>query len=201
MTGAPSEDQEYNLIREYAEALGLLVIYWASLENTLSFCLQKLASVDEWTSDCIATSIGKAEGRAGLIQRFALRPGHSPSDEWRDCVIGMCIQITNLSEKRNRLVHDDWFAQEDVITRQNNAIKIRKLGAGETKSILKSVPVPSHVGEIADLTQRTALIMLHMPFLCTSYERWKHKGRPVTVPPQAIQLSMGILPASTPLDD
>lgn len=189
------------ILSDYAQALGMLTIYWAALENALSLTIEKLLGVSETTASCISTSLEKAAARATLIQRLALREDEAPSREWRETITGLCERITNeLAPARNRLAHDDWIISETKIIRQNKALKIGKVQAGEMKTLLVQPPGPSHVPEIEALTEKVVSAMIYLSFLGLDYERWKREGRIPRVPEQAVRVSKG-LPRQLPQQD
>jgi hypothetical protein len=187
------EDFELGLISEYAEAVGLLTIYWATLENSLVHAIQNLLQTDDMTAACIGASADKAATRAQLIQRLVLRPGESPSDQWRDVMLGLCDQVSNsLAKRRNRLIHDDWELDSDVINRRDPTIRIRQPAAGEAKALVKNPAAPSHIPEIRELTELVIDVMLHMSFMTLRYGSWKKTGQLPEIPEQAVRASKGM---------
>jgi hypothetical protein len=182
-------------ISEYATAIGLLTIYWATLENTLLVVIERLMPTDETTARLIGTSLDKAAARATFIQRLVYRPNSSPSPEWADCIAGMCNQISNsLAPKRNRLIHDDWLPRENIITRTNLALKVGKSSAFEAKTLIQNEAAPSHISEIYDLTSRVVSIMVHITMQSLLFTIWKQQGKIPKLPEQAIRASKGLPP-------
>lgn len=192
------ESPNTDIIGEYAEAIGFMTIYWASLENALLLVIEALLQCDELTARCIGTSIEKASTRAALIQRLVLRPNESPSTEWADCMTGLCNQISNvLGPERNRLIHDDWTPDEAAIKRTNLSVKIGKPASREAKALIQTDAAPSHVEAINTLTTKVVDTMVHITIQAHFYNRWKKLGQLPNIPEQAIRLSKG-LPATDP---
>jgi hypothetical protein len=190
------EDKSGQLISEYAEAIGMLTIYWASLENTLTHVILTLLQSDEMTASCIGASVDKAAGRAMLIQRLVLRPNESPADEWRDCMLGLCDQITNnLGPKRNRLVHDDWNISETAIERHNTGLRIGKPSERAAKALLTYDKAPSHAPQIWKLTRQVIDVAFYITAVGLRYSTWKRSGKFAPLHERAILVSKGIAPA------
>jgi hypothetical protein len=190
-----SEDPDLKLLGDYAEAVGILTVYWASLENALTSVIERLLRCDPTTARCIGASVEKAAGRAMLIQRLVLRPGESPADEWRDCMLGMCDQIANvLGPKRNRLIHDDWGISEDAVQRHNPGIRIGKAGERESKTLLTYEAAPSHVQDIWVLTGKVIDVAFHIVMVSWRYHQWKNGGPYAPLHERAILVSKGTAP-------
>jgi hypothetical protein len=193
------QEREFQVIEEYANAIGMLTIYWAALENALTVAIEYLLHTDEVTAQCIATSLDKASGRATLIQRLVYRPNEAPSEEWRDCMAGLCNQICNImGPKRNRLIHDQWNSRADGMLRHNPALKVGKQQSRAAKTLLSEPPSPSHVPEIEALTTTVVDAMVYVTGVAHQYQIWKRTGRILKVPEQAIRASKGLPRAHPP---
>lgn len=179
----------------------MLTIYCASLENALTSVIQRLLSADETTAKCIGTSVDKLAGRAALVQRLVLRPGESPNENWRECMLCLCDQIANVvGPKRNRLVHDDWNISEQAIERHNPAIRIGKPSEREAKALLTYDAAPSHAPEIWHLTSTVIDIAFYLTTASIRYDIWKRTGRYRALPERAIRVSRGLPPDNHPRD-
>lgn len=176
-------------MEDYASAVGLLVIYWATLENCLIDVTQSLLDCDDESAHSITSTIDKAVGRAMLIKRLCHRKS-SPSDEWRDCLSGFCDRIANdLSPLRNRFVHDEWFPTVRGIIKRDRKLKIQKAASRQPSSLVFSATQEVDITEIYVLTDAIVKTMVYMQFLGSDYRRWKHEGRVPHIPEQAIRLS------------
>lgn len=188
-----SDDLGLDLINEYAYAIGMLTIYWATLENSLTTVIERLIGTNEITAECIASTVDKAAGRASIIQRLVLRPGESPSGEWRDCMLGLCDQVASkLGPTRNRLIHDEWHPSAEGMKRRNATLRIRQPSAGEAKTLLRNPAALSHIPEIEETTGLVVDVMFHLTMLSLGFLSWKKTGRIPAVPEQSIQASKGI---------
>lgn len=202
MSQEPNDEaREFQVIEEYANAIGMLTIYWAALENALTVIIEFLLNTDEVTAQCVATSLDKASGRAMLIQRLVHRPNEAPSDEWRDCMANFCNQICNQwGPKRNRLIHDRWHSRPDGMLRNNPALKVAKPTSRAAKTLLSDAPSPSHIQEIEALTTSVVDAMVYITGVGHYYHVWKQTGQILKVPEQAIRASKG-LPRLDPQPD
>lgn len=188
-------DPVLDTISNYATAIGMLTIYWAALENSLLHVIERLLGTDDITASCIGTSLDKAAARATLIKRLVRRPNAAPSQEWADCISGMCDQIANqLGPSRNRLIHDEWHVRESEVVRLNRNVKIGKEGPRSPDTILSNSYAPSPVEEINNLTSRVIDTMLHLSMQALQFSTWRKTGKPPEVPQQAIRVSKGLPP-------
>lgn len=197
MKSSPAEEA---VIQQYITALGALTVWWASLENTLLHVVERLAGVDQLTTECLLDKIERASGRAEVVKKLALRPG-PPSEEWQDFMVDICDLIANdWAGARNRLMHDDWTFNEAAVTRTRPGKKIGKAEAGGRKTLLPLPPSTLTHWEIYDLTEKVMHASVHLTMLSNAYRTWKRTGRPTRVPGQAVWLSKDNLPALYPQD-
>jgi hypothetical protein len=199
MAKPESSPEEDTVIQPYITALGALTVWWASLENTLLTVVERLAGVDTITAECLMDRFEKASGRAGIVKMLALRPD-PPSEEWQDCVVGLCDLISNQwGGARNRLIHDDWHFDEERVRRSRMGRTIGKPNEPKARMTLLPRP-PSHLThwEIYDLTEKVMHASLHLMFLSLGFTVWRKKGPIPTVPAQAIWLSKDNQPALFP---
>lgn len=133
---------------------------------------------------------------------LALRP-NPPSDDWQDCLVGICDRIANeWGSARNRLIHDDWHVRGDGVARTRLGRKIGKPDEpGARKSLLPLPPSTLTHWDIYDLTEKVMHATLHVMFLSLGFKVWRETKQLPNVPQQAIWLSKDNLPALFPRDE
>lgn len=198
MIKTESSSEEETVIQQYITALGSLIVWWASLENTLLHVAERLAGLDQLTTECLLDKVERASGRADIVKKLALRP-NPPSHEWQDFMVDLCDLIANdWGNARNRLIHDDWTFNEDAVTRTRYGKKIGKAESHGRKALLPLPPSTLTHWEIYDLTEKTMEASVHLMMLSNAYQVWQTTGRPIRVPGRAIWLSKGNLPSLYP---
>jgi hypothetical protein len=182
------DDGADRVIREHAEAVGLLCIYTATLDGTIVNFIGKLLESDEKTTACLVGSLPDLSQRAETAKRLAILRG--PTQPWKDCVAGLLNLIQNgVGPKRNRYVHDDWMVHGEKMMRIDRRVKTLSPEAYKPPQIYHISERVTNAETIAELTSVVAELILHITFLGLSFAHWKKTGQIQEPPAQAVALS------------
>lgn len=189
----PSEAQEpftgADVMKEHALALGLLCIYWASLDRALDLLLESYLDVDEKIVACVSTSAPDVSARCEMLKRLSYLNG--PDGEWRDCLIRLLNRVQGeLAAERNRYVHDDWnLSSAGAMIRIDRRAKVIKPQARQPAQLVHVFERVTPVAKVDDLTQRVVDVMTALAFMSVSYGIWASGTRILGPPLQALEAS------------
>ena len=192
----PQDDKTSELIGEHATAIGLLCIYSASLDQAICHLIERMLASDVKTVACLLEATPDISQRAGTAQRLAF--SLSPTDDWRDCIVGMMNLVSNgIAPRRNRFVHDDWRVTTEAIIRIDRRVKINKTQAFMPLAISHVSEREVDVASIHALIEKICDVMVHITFLGLALDRWRRDGTPPEPNDKAIELSKFQFPEAT----
>lgn len=82
-----SENETTSIVKEHAEAIGLVCIYTATLDGVIVNFIKTLLESDDKTTACIVGSMPDMSQRAETAKRLVILKG--PTQHWKDCAIGL----------------------------------------------------------------------------------------------------------------
>ena len=184
-------------MKEHALALGMLCIYWASLDRALDLVLERYLDADEKTVACITTSASDVSARCEMLKRLAYLKG--PDGEWRDCLVRLLNRVQGeLAAERNRYVHDDWDLSAEGMIRIDRRAKVIKPQSRQPAQLVHVFKRVAPVALVEDLTQRIVDMMVALSLMSSIYSMWL-RGVPLAGPPRlAIDASNYIHQAQSP---
>jgi hypothetical protein len=184
----PSEDAEpftgADVMEEHAIALGLLCIYWATLDNAVAELLNNYLNSAPIGAAVVAPDIST---RCEQVRKLAHVSG--PSGEWRECLLHILNMIQGeMAEARNRYVHDDWNISEAGMVRIDRRPKLKKPQAREAVQLITQTETVVPSEWIYQLTNRVVDTMVAIAFMTIDIRRWRKEGLTLAPPPQALAL-------------
>jgi len=174
-----------DVIEEHALALGLLCIYWASLDNALANLLNTYLGSDDVGA---AVTAPDTSTRCEQIRKLAHVTG--PDGEWRDCLLRILRMIQKeLAETRNRYIHDGWTISEAGMVRIDRRPKLQKPQARQPVQLVteSASVVPAEWVQL--LTQRVIDTMVAIAFMAIDVRRWRDGESSLKPTPLALDLS------------
>jgi hypothetical protein len=105
----PADHPIYNLVGRVASEM-------AHLEHILDLTIADLAQTDSEIIACVTASMLSPYARFQAIQSLALKRG--ASEAVIENIEQEASKTNNIAKRRNRVVHDAWFVDQDNITAQ-----------------------------------------------------------------------------------
>ena len=191
-------DAPQELVTKHAQAIGLLCIYTASLDNAIVRLIERLSGQTSDETACFVEAAIDISQRCGIAKRFVLAKVSEPA--WRDCVVGILNLVENqIAPRRNRCVHDDWYISESQMVRVNTRVKIKTPQARQQPKLVFSESKVATVEEIHLVIEAAIEAAAHLSILSLSYEFHARNGTPLRAPPPlAILLSRHTFPETLP---
>jgi hypothetical protein len=180
-----STDERFDLIEEHAQALGMLTIYWATLDSALT---NLLAAFLNSHPQALAVRGPDISTLCEQVRRIAHTSG--PDGQWRACLIRILNMVQGeLAETRNRYIHDDWEASEEGITRIDRRAKLQKPQSHQPVQLISDFRTVVPVEWVNLLTGRVVQTMEAVALMTISLRLWRLKGQSAGPPPLALELS------------
>lgn len=111
-------------LREHASEIGMICVFWSTLEMTLDMLYFALLNTDEHTASVL---ISNSSMRDKVTNIKLLAYKKKPSDVWFSKIKKQIEIIDNdLRPLRNRYVHDYWLASSQKIIQINHTTKLYK---------------------------------------------------------------------------
>jgi hypothetical protein len=177
-------DEDFSVIEDHAQALGLLCIYWATLDNALFGLLAAYLN-----SDPVGLAVRAPDVSTLCEQIRKLAHVSGPDGEWRECLIRILNMIQGeLAETRNRYVHDDWEISAEGMTRIDRRPKLQKPQAFQQVQLISNFKTVVPVEWVRQLTGRVVEAMQAIAYMTLSLRLWRG-GHGAKLPPTALELS------------
>lgn len=183
-------DQNLRVVTEHAKAVGMLCMYWSTLEYSMGLVIEKLLEADASSSAIMLSTSRDISQKCEIARRLVHhRVRDDARNEWRHYFIGVLDVVQNiLSPKRNRYVHDDWNQVEDQIIQYNRTIKLYKPEARAEKQLLFCVETASKPEEIWKLTDNVIKTFVCLTLMSENLRISSKFGLELTIPQPAIEV-------------
>ena len=183
-------DDSLYAVTEHAKAVGMLCMYWSTLEYVVGIAVEKLLDTDVETAAVMLSTSRDISQKCEILRRLAHhRIKDEALKEWRHYYLGIFDVIQNvLAARRNRYVHDDWNQVEDRIIQYNRTIKLNRPEAGADKRLVFSVESHSKPEDIWALTEIIIKTFVCLTLMSEQLRIFWKFGVALTIPQQAIEV-------------
>lgn len=118
-------EREWKNLQAVQQKLGEVSMIWAMIDRRLDMLITDILDISHAEAAAVVSGMLPARKCTILLRLIAI---DSPGDEWRAEISDLLNDVSGkFGEERNRLVHDSWRFEQDVIQRVDSTAKLEKV--------------------------------------------------------------------------